>query len=429
MDIRFNTKKWELWGNWSNCILFDSIFHEWSNSKIYRELNSDIKGYMKTLRGNYYVLKEDLEKLQELAINSIETDGKYLKHMFRICDRRVKELLKLEHKNNLRRFIVEMVDFGGLTDTIELTSHALDSYFQEVCKNSGRSLNEFMSFLRPSRRSPIMTYFDELRKVKNIGKFVKKFEWVGTQSLEGEGLIKKKVLEEMKRLKINSDEKLKKIPKEFDSIYWAASELIFQRANIMETLNKVAYSYRKEFIRLGKKYGLSYNQIINLTGYEILELIDNGNLPTNVKNRTRDFGIVNIDNEYFLLFGKDLEKEIAIHEKDIKVANEVKGVTAYPGKVRGTAKVLMDYEDVRKVKEGDIILAPETTVDYVIAMGRAAAFVTEQGGVTSHAAVISREMKKPCIIGTKIATKIFKDGDYIEVDANKGVVRKIKLKS
>ncbi len=66
-----------------------------------------------------------------------------------------------------------------------------------------------------------------------------------------------------------------------------------------------------------------------------------------------------------------------------------------------------------------------TTPDFLPAMERAAAFVTEEGGITCHAAIVAREMKKPCVIGTKIATKVFKDGDRVEVDATKGVVRKI----
>ena len=66
-----------------------------------------------------------------------------------------------------------------------------------------------------------------------------------------------------------------------------------------------------------------------------------------------------------------------------------------------------------------------TTPDFVPAMRNAAAIVTDEGGVTSHAAIVSREMNKPCIIGTKIATQVFKDGDVVEVDAEKGVVRKL----
>ena len=62
----------------------------------------------------------------------------------------------------------------------------------------------------------------------------------------------------------------------------------------------------------------------------------------------------------------------------------------------------------------------------IVLIGKSLAIVTDEGGILSHAAIIAREMKKPCIIGTKIATKVFKDGDLVEVDANKGVVRKIE---
>ena len=59
-------------------------------------------------------------------------------------------------------------------------------------------------------------------------------------------------------------------------------------------------------------------------------------------------------------------------------------------------------------------------------MEKASAFITDEGGILCHASIISREMKKPCIIGTKIVTKVLKDGDLVEVDANRGVVRVIR---
>ena len=66
-----------------------------------------------------------------------------------------------------------------------------------------------------------------------------------------------------------------------------------------------------------------------------------------------------------------------------------------------------------------------TFPSFIAAMEKAAAFVTDEGGILCHAAIVSREMNKPCVIATKIATKIFKDGDLVEVDADKGVVRKV----
>ena len=125
------------------------------------------------------------------------------------------------------------------------------------------------------------------------------------------------------------------------------------------------------------------------------------------------------------------EKALRIKEKEFPEkqydVNEIKGVPASPGKAKGIARVCAGVEEaLKKVKKGDILITGMTLPDYVPAMKRAAAIVTDEGGITCHAAIISRELKIPCIIGTKIATKVFKDGDIVEVDADKGIVRKIK---
>ena len=93
--------------------------------------------------------------------------------------------------------------------------------------------------------------------------------------------------------------------------------------------------------------------------------------------------------------------------------------------VRGVVRLLYSSDDINKVRRGDILVATMTLPNYIPAMEKAAAFVTDEGGILCHAAIISREMRKPCIIGTKIATKIFKDGDRVEVDADRGIVRKL----
>jgi pyruvate,water dikinase len=74
---------------------------------------------------------------------------------------------------------------------------------------------------------------------------------------------------------------------------------------------------------------------------------------------------------------------------------------------------------------GDILVTIMTSPDFVVVMKKAAAIITDEGGLTSHAAIISRELEKPCIVGTRSASRILKDGDLVEVDANLGVVRKI----
>jgi phosphohistidine swiveling domain-containing protein len=93
------------------------------------------------------------------------------------------------------------------------------------------------------------------------------------------------------------------------------------------------------------------------------------------------------------------------------------------GPVRGKVQILLD--PMRPFEEGCVLVTTLTSPEYVFAMRKACAIVTDTGGVGSHAAITSRELGKPCVVGTKIATKIFKDGDMVEVDAEKGIVRKV----
>jgi phosphohistidine swiveling domain-containing protein len=101
----------------------------------------------------------------------------------------------------------------------------------------------------------------------------------------------------------------------------------------------------------------------------------------------------------------------------------VKGVAGSKGIVKGKVRICKTSRDARLIENGEVMVAPCTTPDFIIGFQKAAAVVTDEGGVTSHAAVVSREMNLPCVIDTKNATDILRDGDYIEVDGGKGIVR------
>lgn len=103
----------------------------------------------------------------------------------------------------------------------------------------------------------------------------------------------------------------------------------------------------------------------------------------------------------------------------------VHGQTANKGVVSGKVIILKRIDQLHAVEDGVVIVSPMTTPALVPGLRKAAAIVTDEGGMLCHAAVVSRELGIPCIIGTKIATKVFKDGDMVEVDANNGIVRKL----
>ena len=106
-------------------------------------------------------------------------------------------------------------------------------------------------------------------------------------------------------------------------------------------------------------------------------------------------------------------------------ADELRGQIGQVGRARGLVRTMRRKSQIIEMRKGEILVMPMTTPDFIPAMKKAAAIVTDEGGITCHAAIVARELGIPCVIGTKIATKIFKDGDRVEVDAIKGIVRKI----
>jgi pyruvate,water dikinase len=117
---------------------------------------------------------------------------------------------------------------------------------------------------------------------------------------------------------------------------------------------------------------------------------------------------------------KPQEKEHAA----VNAESILKGLGASPGHATGTVKIVSNVGELDKVEKGDILVTVMTNPDYVPAMQRAVAIVTDEGGITAHAAIVSREMGIPAVVGTKTATKLLHDNDIITVDGSSGLVYK-----
>ena len=102
----------------------------------------------------------------------------------------------------------------------------------------------------------------------------------------------------------------------------------------------------------------------------------------------------------------------------------VRGFGASPGIAGGTARLLVGAKDMERLVTGEILVTTMTTPDMVPAMTKAAGIVTDEGGMTCHAAIVSRELGVPCVVGTRTATKVIADGDVVTVDGKTGSVYK-----
>lgn len=109
-------------------------------------------------------------------------------------------------------------------------------------------------------------------------------------------------------------------------------------------------------------------------------------------------------------------------ESKLASSHELKGMIASRGKATGVVKVINKVSEFSTFHKGDILVSAMTRPEFLPIMEKAAAIVTDEGGITSHAAIVSRELGIPCIIGTQTATRVLKNGQKVKVDANKGII-------
>ncbi len=273
----------------------------------------------------------------------------------------------------------------------------------------------------------------------NLEEHVEKYKWIHARYGEEKGYTLQEAEEKLRG--INKEEFLKKWEEdkeELRKVITHAKELLGNDADLVDIFQYIIY-YRTQRTDIMNKsaflaipmlkakaisLGLSYEQLLRCSADEVLE----NKIPPKeiLNNRMRDCSSVLEEGKTRCITGEESQKLIAFFADDVGLVTEFKGTIACKGKVKGVVKHIVGRDDFAKIEEGDILVTSMTTPEMVPIMKRAAAFVTDEGGVTCHAAIISREMKKPCIIGTKIATQVLKDGDMVEVDAEKGIVRILK---
>ena len=185
-------------------------------------------------------------------------------------------------------------------------------------------------------------------------------------------------------------------------------------------------------VEVGRRFGVAKDDILHATYKEVLSLFDGKKLDLEVlKDRQSSYLLAIENGEYCIYSGLESEKKFKqlVGQIDLKGVREFKGNIAMKGQVTGRVVVFRwgdDMEAKAALMQADsILIAGQTRPQLMPLILKSKAIVTDEGGITSHAAIVSRELGIPCIIGTKVATQVLKDGDMIEVDANKGIVRKL----
>lgn len=200
-----------------------------------------------------------------------------------------------------------------------------------------------------------------------------------------------------------------------------AQQLINQGQIRIEWLLKLVYSSRSVYEEIAKSTNIPIAQLKFLMPSEISSMLSGSHIATQeiIQQRENRF-IISIKGSAVSFL--DSFHVIADDDTDV-----LKGQTAFPGKVTGRVKIVNSSADLNKILEGDILVSSRTSPELVPAMQKAAAIISELGGLLCHAAIVSREMKKPCIVGVKNATSFLRDNDLVAVDASNGILQKIDL--
>ncbi|MBI2097740.1 MAG: hypothetical protein HYT46_02300 [Candidatus Vogelbacteria bacterium] len=247
------------------------------------------------------------------------------------------------------------------------------------------------------------------------------FEMIGKEIESSKTEIKKKTKAKKKlRDKLNPNEKLVT-----DFLSW----VIELRDDRKPLINKLDVLLNESVRALYKNWGIKENLSFVSYAHEVSrgkEFVLNK--LENIEKRQGDFINLYHGDNYVEKY-RDLEEEFAESrtlEKPRGDQKSVTGTVANKGKAQGFARIIYDPRKFHSFTEGDILVTSMTRPEFVPIMKKASAIVTNEGGIACHAAIVSRELNKPCVIGTKNATEVIRDGDLVEVDAERGIVQIIE---
>jgi phosphohistidine swiveling domain-containing protein len=283
----------------------------------------------------------------------------------------------------------------------------------------------------------------------DIEAHIDEYGWVTTARYTGDPLSKDDVIHNIRDALGSAEESLEQLQKnrnqqdpgleelkseggQISELIDIAQEYAYLRTYRMDAIFEGDFKLRSFFTEISDRGGIEYDDFIQLTVPEIKAIltgaIDSDTLRERAKiRREDDFVVYLIDDELtagegeaaqeVLAEGADSEDNGDFVSADARTEGRISGRVAQRGETTAPSKIVRTEEDINKIEEGDILVSPMTTPDMTVGIAKAGGIITDEGGVASHAAIISREFGIPCLIGTGMATSILQDGDKVVLEA------------
>jgi phosphohistidine swiveling domain-containing protein len=414
--------KWEKWLDRPFGAFIMSLFAGSSDRKAMKLIGVDAElPAFVFQKGAWFTSDEVMQEFGDELERWMKKTGKTIFDVSSDCEKFYRESKKkiaamIKGKRFDKKAMQELEKMLRINCTYIWVAHGLEEIYtkrlkQEVPKYWKGDVDLFIGDISfPKKKNAHAILEEKLRGGEDLNKLVKEFGWMRVRDGFSDPFTLADLKELRGKIKNEKKETAKKItiPKQIKKLVDETKELVFYRTYRTDIFYELIFLSRPILKNYGKSLGLEFKRIRNC---RIGDLI---------KGKVNEYPELVTAAQYrsgFAFFdGKAVEEEINESE-------EIKGQVAFKGIVKGIVKIVKSVDDLPKVKDGDILVTQMTSPNFLVAMKRAIAFVTNEGGITCHAAIVAREMRKPCIIGTKIATKVLKDGDLVEVDANNGIVK------
>jgi len=405
-----------------------------------------------------WVLKQDYSTIKELNT----TWQEYLQLTKKINIDQFKQLSNKEFYQLFEKFYIQYVLVGSLayiTDCFMSTGEK--DWLEELIGQEVKDKDKLRTLTSPVHLSftleaeyQLLKAAVESSKGKDINEKLKdlenNFHWIQNNyhnvyyiTAEEFGTKIKKIIDEHQDVKFllkEKEEHLVQVKKEREDLInsLGISDDIKNILKIARLFTKWK-DIRKSGVYIGMYYfDLFLEEVSRRTDYtrenltfavfnEIEEILNGQNIKEKLAKRKEQCFFAVTTKGYFICGGKDAEKYFTFSKPEEKQnVTELRGVVAATGYACGRVRIIRKTSEMKDFQTGEILVTNQTTPEFVPIMKKAAAVITEQGGITSHAAIVSRELKVPCIIGTKIATTALMNGENVEVDANNGIVRRLR---
>lgn len=320
-------------------------------------------------------------------------------------------------------------DLAVLSSPIELTFYRQEQFdILQLLNTSGPIRKEGLQKHQEKYHWILNSYLEgKLLGVEYFEQELEKYEQNNTDSLNILADIKN-YTDEIKRNKadilnkLDKDDKLKRLIE--------LVEIFSIKQDQRKAINFRADHFLELFVRAFESKTIYNSSEIKLSLEE--ELITSEiNLDSELlKNRSKCLVFSCTDTKIEEINGEEAEQINNTYEKPKDIEQSVlHGMLASSGNThyfRGNARIIHTIDEIDKLSQGEILITTMTSPDFVVGMKRAGAIITDTGGMLCHAAIVSRELGKPCIVGTEVATKVIKDGDVVELHCARGTVKIIK---